>query len=419
MRGRAARAASRFASFCMVLGLMILLLGVAPPMAYAQTHLCGPGTVTEFGRWFDPNVSLSSAHATDTVAATIAGQDVSGMKLLVSVAPGASRNWNVVIRDSGLREIVSMGSRDFPGDHPQSRWTGILKLNPLIVDLIAEPDSDVKVTFAEGIAFPGNSPGRLFSIVNPDHPWQDLFAKNTSAAAKRAGDAVGMLVGAYSSSGRSASWCCTGFMISADVMLTNWHCGGSTDLNMADADYWSPAVCTNTIVDLNWATGATSRKFQCVQVLASDKALDFAAIRLGPVLGPDGAEGEPVHVRLASGAPIRGQGVFLIHHSQCMQKLVSNTCQVKSESRPGWTADATTEQSDFTHNCNTETGASGAPIFNADGLVIGLHHLGASGSESTCQVSAGENDAVKISAIVAFIKSYDSALARELGFSGN
>jgi hypothetical protein len=390
--------------------------------AVAQPHTCGPGTVTEFGRWFLPNMTnITESHRTDSIEAPDSGSGISAIKLLIGVVPGTSRDWNLVIRDSDFRVLASAGPRDFPADTPSSRWTSIFRANRVIIDLIAPDTTDVRVSVAEGIAFPANSKGRLFSIVNPAHPWQELYNENHWTAAKRAGDAVGILIGSYGTAPANTSWCCTGVMISADILLTNWHCGGSTDIQMSDDDYWSNEVCSSMIVDLNWAKGASSHKYGCATVLAQDKRLDFAAIRIGPVLGTDAAVGEPVHARLSYKTPTNGEDVFIVHHSQCMEKLVSQNCAVRSESYPGWIDQTLPEdqrrQSEFTHNCNTETGASGAPVFDENGLVVGLHHLGAQGSAQTCSVTEGENKAIRMLDIVKFLYEKKRSLATEVGIS--
>jgi Trypsin-like peptidase domain len=377
--------------------------------ALAQPHTCGPGTVTEFGHWFTPNIpALSNSHLSDTIEQI----DSAAMKFLIEVDPGTTREWNVVLRDSDFRNLASMGPRDFPGDHPPARWTGLLRANQILVDLIAAPESNIRIRFSHAIAFPANSTGRLFSIVNPSHPWQELY-KQTFILAKRAGDAVGMIAGAYNNGQKSASWCCSGVMISADLMLTNWHCGGSPDLAMADDTYWSDEVCANSVIDLNWAKDASSRKYGCVAVPTKNKELDVALIRLGPVLGPDGAIGEPVHARISSKAIQTDGDVFIIHHSQCMQKLVSSACHVKADSVPGWLNPSL--DTDFTHNCNTETGASGAPVFDLEGLLVGLHHVGAGEDTPTCRASVGVNKAIKINEIIKFITDNKPDLATELG----
>jgi Trypsin-like peptidase domain len=400
-------------------GLLVFCLSSFSVPAVAQPHTCGPGTVPEFGRWFLSHLGdFSSTHITDSIDPPDTGSGVSAVKLLIGVTAGATPDWSFVVRDNDYRVLVSMGPGDFPSNAPLSRWTSILKTNRVILDLVAPPGSDIRVSVAEGIAFPSVSKGRLFSIVNPEHPWQELYMENRFTVAKRAGDSVGMLVGAYRTASASTSWCCSGVLISADIFLTNWHCGGSTDLSMDEPEYWSDAVCASTTVDINWAKGAVSKKYRCLAVLEKNQELDFAAIRLGPVLGPDSGSGEPVRARLSGKSPKHGDDVFVVHHSQCMEKLVSAGCQVQSSSSKGWLDERLVvpadDKSEFTHNCNAETGASGAPVFDENGLLIGLHHVGA-GAAPACSASTGVNGAVKIEKIFEFVNKKNKPLATELG----
>jgi hypothetical protein len=131
------------------------------------------------------------------------------------------------------------------------------------------------------------------------------------------------------------------------------------------------------------------------------------------VLGPDGTSGDPVHAKYSLRMPKTGEEIFVVHHAQCFEKLVSKDCQVKKDSFQGWTAKS--DKTDFTHDCNTESGASGAPVFDQNGEVIGLHHVGASSDDGACRVSEGENKAIKLSEIMKDIKCRYHPLAIELG----
>ena len=35
-------------------------------------------------------------------------------------------------------------------------------------------------------------------------------------------------------------------------------------------------------------------------------------------------------------------------------------------------------KTEFAHNCTTETGSSGGPVYSNDGKIVGIHHLGVS-----------------------------------------
>ena len=101
----------------------------------------------------------------------------------------------------------------------------------------------------------------------------------------------------------------------------------------------------------------------------------------------------------------------MIHHAKCSQKLVSPKCSVKSVSYPSWRS--APAGSEFSHSCNSEPGASGAPVFDDHGDLIGLHHLGQK-RKANCDPDDEVNKAISLAAIVQFLKDKKPDLAREL-----
>jgi hypothetical protein len=196
-------------------------------------------------------------------------------------------------------------------------------------------------------------------------------------------------------------------MVTEDLILTNWHCGGS--VGMDDNDYWNSDVCANTVVDLGWAAGRATgqvdlgwaagraaRQYYCVAVVAQDKSLDYALLRLAPMIGPGGSSGEPVAVRTNTELPVQ-DGIFLVHHARCKPKLLSAPCRILSREYPVWPDGQ--DKAGFTHDCDTDPGASGAPIFDLSGRLIGLHHFGFK-RDKQCNKLDHENKAVKIKEII-------------------
>ena len=401
-----------------VIAAVAALCALVPFPVLAQQ--CGPEALTSFGTWFSPSTAaLQASNRNEKVVPDITLR-TSSMRLLLGVTAGTDRGFNVVVRDYSNRVLATFGARDFLDElgRLQRRWTGRLPVERASVDLVAAPNTDIRVEVLSAISYAGESSDtRLFSIVSKEgEPWRELHEKKTFEMAERAGDTVGMVVAAsINNDGVKQSWCCSGVMLSADVMMTNWHCGGSRALQMTDKDYWRSDVCENTVVDLGWAKGASSRQYGCSAVLAKDRPLDFALIRLRPIIGVGAGTGTPVRARLSKQAVTARQDIFIVHHAKCSEKLVSSSCQVQDPSYRAWQTPSRPQdaKSDFTHSCNTEQGASGAPVFGLDGELVGLHHVGVD-RDAQCNRLDEVNKAVGIQRIRQYLRDEHEDVAAEL-----
>lgn len=255
--------------------------------------------------------------------------------------------------------------------------------------------SDIKASFKilEYIAMPQDVKEDVtyYSIKDPENftEWPPLFKKDnlTNADKKKLkmrfwGDTVGFLMG----SREEKSWCCSGVVIAVDesmaepevFFLTNFHCGGLRSL--ADDNYWTQEICDSTLVDLSWDEDGQSREYSCQEVIVKNFTLDIAVLLLKPI-DPDSAP-IPVVIRKPQISTdeyiLPGEYLTIIHHPVCEPKRIStiiddSRCQVIKTSIEGWQDDP---DIDFTHQCDTQNGSSGAPVFDQKGRLVGLHHLG-------------------------------------------
>jgi hypothetical protein len=410
----------RRANRCLIIAALLAALASAACAGDCRA----PEAVTAFGEWFDPSVILDASPIawTQVIDPAIPGFQASALKLLFGSITGTDHHWALVVRDEDYRVLASFGAKDFQdsnGELSGKRWTGRLPASKVRVDLLASPSSDARIQILAGIALPQESSNqRLFSVQGQQPQWIGLYSKDSAnVRPKRAGDAVGMLVSGHwnAHTGKKDSWCCSGVMISRDIMLTNWHCGGA--VGMPERSYWDSDVCENTLVDLGWDDGVVSRQYNCMEVLAKERRLDIALIRLRPVVGYGGAAGDPIHAHLALENGSELADLFIVHHAMCKPKLLSTNCRVVSKAYQNWT-DASA-QTDFSHNCDTEPGASGAPVFDIAGRIVGLHHLGFA-RDNQCNALDRINKAVQIQEVVKFLKSdtvkiYKPNLAAEWG----
>ena len=201
------------------------------------------------------------------------------------------------------------------------------------------------------------------------------------------------------------SWVCSGVMVTPSLFLTNWHCGGPPSLD--PRGFWNPDIVRDSLVDLSFDGDGSSREFAATALVAADKSLDFALLRLSALdrLGP---------VRpaaLAKTDVAQGEALSIVQHPAGLQKQIATNCSVSDANHEAWVGHTRTE---FAHVCDTEAGSSGSPVFNMRGEVVGLHHLGFDYDTATCSYKDHENKAVKVTAILKFLRSNSPAVFQEL-----
>jgi hypothetical protein len=407
---------------------LCLLIAATLPLAFAypcHAATCRPGEtaaeVTEFGKNFSPAIVLDKRHVYQPRRVEHGLQDVrvAAMRILIAIGSNVSdRDWTLTIRNARNGVLASFDPLDFQdasGALTIKRWTGRFDEPEIFVELQARKDTDLVVEIVEGLATPSTAETvRLYSIQGDTPNWQPLYSAPLEIA--RAGDPTGIMVTGREvppGSKSSPGWCCSGTMISHDLFLTNWHCGGNSGGNGV---YWTADVCERAVIDLGWANESLSRQYSCKQVVAKDRDLDYAILRVLPVLGPAGHSSRPPRSRISNAAPKEDQDIFLVHHAKCSFKLISKECRIQSPSYRAWTGriDPDDNQApDFTHDCDTESGASGGPVFDLSGLVIGIHHAGFDRDES-CKRIDHVNKAVSITAILHHLRRKHPAVAAEL-----
>lgn len=377
--------------------------------------------VTTFGEWIAPAMKLNAAGWAQRLPLDGGPAGVASVRLLLKVSKGTGSKFHVVVRDDNYRVLATLGARDFADEAnllSRSLWTGRMPIDKgtsaLRIDLLDVSSDDVEISIVGGLVYPPeSSEQRLFSVRDSNNVpnWTELYASTAAALEKRSGDSVGMLVSGRwdPNTGLQTSWCCSGVLIGQDEFLTNWHCGGTDSTK--PASYWNSDVCANALIDMAWDDGRVRRQYGCAAILASNMNLDYAIIKLIPIVGSGSGLGSAVAARIAGKAA--AGDVFVIHHASCKPKLISSKCVVESSTYSGWLdADKATE---FAHSCDTEPGASGAPVFNRAGELVGLHHLGFDRDDS-CRPTDHVNKAIHISDILDNIRVEKPTLASELGF---
>lgn len=335
-------------------------------LAIEDGRLFGPGQLFPAG-WSEPN------------------REVRYVRVLLSPVPppdSPGAFWHLTIRDATLRPLETFSSSTWSGDSP--RWTRRLDGGSVLYfDLVAD-SVKMRIELKRAIVMPSKARNPYYSVQDEKNKGYKEFDKAPSQF-RALGDSVGMVMSHWG----KASWCCSGVAVGQDLFLTNWHCGGIKDA-MPEAGYWSPQVCANTIIDFSWDGDSTDREFICNQVIGSSAEEDFALLRIRPRRGED-----PLRVQPIRQTPVRdGELVTIVHHAACQPKLVSASCEVAKGEHASWLGSSRNE---FTHRCDTEQGSSGAPVFDGDGKLLGLHHLGFQNVGGSCDRL---NKGIRIKAII-------------------
>ncbi|MCF7702334.1 trypsin-like serine peptidase [Loktanella sp. M215] len=261
-----------------------------------------------------------------------------------------------------LRILPALGpASEVHLDHidPEGLWTDLFPLGRATLLLLA-PDPPAKaVLVLDSIAVEAKG-GELFSAwgANDIMPVHDPAVPPAVAGVAQAVAWLSFIDG-------GASRACTGVLIRSDLLLTNQHCIASD------------AACASMRAIFGYEYDAAGRLNMGPQIGCagfdpawSDFALDVTALRL---TGSPGADYAPISLPdMDPGAEALHGPLFIVQHPGPHPKQVSFIdCGAAASPVDGRAA-----ASDFTHTCDTAEGSSGAPVFNAAGQLVGLHHFG-------------------------------------------
>jgi V8-like Glu-specific endopeptidase len=165
----------------------------------------------------------------------------------------------------------------------------------------------------------------------------------------------------------------TGYLISPDIVATNFHVVAAVDGNISEAlkarfDYHRDHTGTALTEGQIYAFDATS------PILGSSKggSLDYAILRLSAPAGKEPGGG-------LVGAPSRGW-LNPVTHTFLRNEPISIIQHPNADFRKfafGATSDQTHGDDFVTYRVNTDPGSSGSPCFTHDWKLVAMHHYGA------------------------------------------
>ena len=332
---------------------------------------------------------------------------------------GTCDNWWLTVRDADFHVIQTFNRTDFQA--VPNRWTNRVPtverksgnsstfVSKIIFTLDAcKNGTGPEIAFPEYVMMSAKSKNPFYSSQTRGkekfRPLYSLSDNDNASTNKPLGDNVGFLMASWD----RQSWTCSGVFLNEKWFLTNWHCGGPGEFPAAG--FWNPQIVKDTIIDVSFDDDGLSQEYVGKSLVAKDFDLDFAILEVSAIDAARRIRPIPINV-----TPSALDGALrIIHHPEADRKMITMAaCSAENHDFPSW--QNRVAGVDFTHKCDTEKGSSGAPVFNSNNELVGLHHRGFDVNPVTCKdVEPKVNKAVKMSKIFAYLQSCHPQVASGL-----
>lgn len=296
--------------------------------------------------------------------------DVDPLDLPVNLTP--RQLWRVILEKVAAKGNTADLVKDLLAQNPRNRKAPFLKdlIDDKAVVVSPEPVSgfDPTVTVPEALLFSDDLTIAAGRVPNLIVTLQRLLELAPAVCLLRVENSIGGFTG-------------TGIRIGLDLVLTNHHVLFPEKIKAVTVQ-----VDFGFDVDANGASLPVISLPGDTHTISGDQADDWAVVRVAN-MKPD----IPV-INLASAVvPVDGERAFIVQHPDGQQKRLGFVRNMIT---------AVTDQS-VQYLTDTQPGSSGAPVFNADGKLIALHHRGGTPTQKTGMAPLTKNQGVRISRVVA------------------
>jgi len=380
--------------------LCCYLFGVSAPLAHAgQLSRERARRVSKSGRLDDSKTKLYPVDKTagdiwsSVIRATRGDGSIKALRLHFAFnaddvnQAGQAAAWQVIATDlagNELWQFDSASESDF-----DDFWSSELPTDAVAIRIVSKvPNSVLKLVCDKRIEY--LEPIQEKSIVGEDNSVE--ITRVTNQEHVLWGRSVARLTFVIREDDQDEVLTCTGFLVAPQLFVTNEHCPrGDKERKSA-------------IVEFDYdVEKARTKIYRLKTELLRNEDLDFAFYELNrPVSDRASLKFATDAQSLDNQKPL----IIIQHPAGLPKRLAAINCQVKTS------ASCMQPPTDFGHECDTQGGSSGSPVQNNAGLVIGIHHLGF--DPAIVDLALQINQAVKIDAIIDFIKKEKSVKAQKV-----
>lgn len=293
--------------------------------------------VSDFGKWTYPYPN--SDHSSWMRAKIVVDQ------------PWSDRSWEIRINVDN-HTIQKLTPRDL-ADDGKTLWTKLIVGDQFTIEFGSNNDVDGMKVCLDSINIPATAVSIKSVIDNKDDRVDLVTVYGINSRYYSYGRAV-VLIRFQDQSNGGTETNCTGVVLSATLVATNYHCiNEHTNLGTA-------------FVVVGHETGQSEQEAAVICLMAKSSVLDYSIIRINRELTDI--------AKVSVGGLKKNAPLILIQHPEGKPKLIAVVSKTKCFVQQNPARD---RQTDFYHLCDSSGGSSGSPVMDEKtGIVYGLHHLG-------------------------------------------